>query len=568
MAYALQLHQDLDHDPCKRNDKTPLSFIDREIRRRTMWACFLMDRFNSSGTDRPMFMKEDSIKIQLPIQEKYFQMDMAGPTENLQGAVPTPATPGEGQLANPKDNMGVAAHMIRSIALWGRIIVYLLQGGKEIDGRPTWHPEAPFASLSEQADTFPASLSDTLKYTKENLDTHESENLANQFLFLHLTAQCNIVFLNHIAVREHLGGRAPKDVSRDFVGTTAAKAMEAAQKISEILRSGESYSVTAPFAGYCAFLSSTVQMPAVFSSNNEKATDAKRNLATNVRYLAKMKKYWGAFHWTSENLKELYKNCADAAHQGPNGGGSSKPVFQYGDWFDRYPHGVSQSDFEDPATMIKKEKGDDAVLEQKSDYQTVEEFFHSISPVHPVDRDSKPNKRKSMKKAPPQLQSQSISHMPSNSTNQVSQPHVQMRTPSLQQMPQSPFPHQISPTNTGNMFPQPTFYNNDLLFAAPQQGMLPELDRQLVFGAYAGADTTHLNPIQSWDMSGMGIADFSTEPTSAWFMPFNMEPPNVVQDDPFMIGNPVGYGMGGVVGDQSNGGVGGAGTGRGAGGGI
>ena len=63
-----------------------------------------------------------------------------------------------------------------------------------------------------------------------------------------------------------------------------------------------------------------------------------------------------------------------------SGKGSSPNIFQYGDWFDRYPHGVSKTDYEDPATDVKKEPGTDAVLGQKSDLQSVEEFFASLSP--------------------------------------------------------------------------------------------------------------------------------------------------------------------------------------------
>jgi hypothetical protein len=44
MAYALQLHKDLDHDTSTRTSSTTpaLTFTDREIRRRTMWACFMV----------------------------------------------------------------------------------------------------------------------------------------------------------------------------------------------------------------------------------------------------------------------------------------------------------------------------------------------------------------------------------------------------------------------------------------------------------------------------------------------------------------------------------------------
>lgn len=257
MAYALQLHKDLEFDPLKRNSKTQLSFIDREIRRRSMWSCFLMDRFNSSGTDRPMFVKEESIKVQLPIKEKFFQLDMAGSTEDLQGNT-FPLSSDDGQL--PNDNMGVAAYMIRAIALWGRVIIYLFQGGRELEGRPVWDPAAKFVELDKQADEFPSKLPDFLVFSQENLSAHETEGLSNQFLFLHIASQQSKLFLNHIAVHGHPGGRPPKEIPRDFVARSTAKAFEAAARISELLTDAETHFVTAPFAGYCAFMSSVVQM--------------------------------------------------------------------------------------------------------------------------------------------------------------------------------------------------------------------------------------------------------------------------------------------------------------------
>lgn len=278
MAYALQLHKDLEFDPLKRNSKKQLSFIDREIRRRTMWACFLMDRFNSSGTNRPMFVKEESIKVQLPIKEKYFQLDMAGPTEDLEGNVPYPVSPDNGQLSDPRDNMGVAAYMIRAIALWGRVIIYLFQGGRELDGHPVWDRKAKYVHLDKQAEAFTSELPDSLKFTQDNLSMHETDGLSNQFLFLHIAAQQSRLFLNHIAVHGHPGGRPPKEMPKEFVAKTTARAFEAATKISELLRAGESHLVTAPFAGYCAFQSSVVQMTAVFSKNPAIEALAKKNL--------------------------------------------------------------------------------------------------------------------------------------------------------------------------------------------------------------------------------------------------------------------------------------------------
>lgn len=80
---------------------------------------------------------------------------------------------------------------------------------------------------------------------------------------------------------------------------------------------------------------------------------------------------------------------------------------------------------------------------------------------------------------------------------------------------------------------------------------MPHLDRQLVFGAYAGMDPSSLSSqnmldsTNAWDMQMGGMSGFVAEPTSAWFMPFNMEPPDLGHEqDVFNMTGGAGYGMG------------------------
>ena len=46
------------------------AFIDEEMRRRTFWSCFVMDRYLSSGKYRPAMLSLDDLKLQLPCGEK------------------------------------------------------------------------------------------------------------------------------------------------------------------------------------------------------------------------------------------------------------------------------------------------------------------------------------------------------------------------------------------------------------------------------------------------------------------------------------------------------------------
>ena len=127
MAYALSLHKELEetypqgsfHGPTGESHASYFSILNKELRRRVMWACFSMDRFNSSGTQRLGMIIESDIEIQLPMSDRDLELAIEEKvTERLDGTV-------AGDVKNAKDNMGVAAYMVRAIALFGRVSKYL-----------------------------------------------------------------------------------------------------------------------------------------------------------------------------------------------------------------------------------------------------------------------------------------------------------------------------------------------------------------------------------------------------------------------------------------------------------
>ncbi|KAF2220454.1 fungal-specific transcription factor domain-containing protein, partial [Elsinoe ampelina] len=389
MAYALQLHKDLEigAGPKPNDEKNELTFTDREIRRRTMWACFMMDRFNSSGTDRPMFVAESYIELQLPIKEHYFQMEITGTTECLEGDAPRTIEPDSGQIANPQQNMGVAAYMIRIVSIWGQVVRYVNLGGREKDPKSMWSEKSGFARLKKLTDDYCSSMPESLHWNEDNLQAHASEKIANQFIFLHITINQVKLFMNRFALPIS-GTRPPftKEMPNEFINECARTALEAAGQISTMVNEAHDHRVVAPFAGYSAFLSSTVHISGLSSKNPAIEASSKQYLAWNVKYLSKMKKYWGMFYFVTEHLKDLYRRQVDAgirAQQGtatPAGGKPHEAIFQYGDWFDRYPHGVTGTDYEEAGNEVKKEPGADALFGQKPDLQSVEDFFAKMSP--------------------------------------------------------------------------------------------------------------------------------------------------------------------------------------------
>ncbi|RMZ91395.1 hypothetical protein DV736_g1365, partial [Chaetothyriales sp. CBS 134916] len=492
MGYALQLHRELDHDPldrdqivgnknattsstgvtkttttssnnndssgssgsnsdnaaakCKQtpssqsssnnNKPSELSFTDREIRRRTMWACYLMDTFNSSGTERPSFLNEDYLQIQLPIKEENFQMEVPGPTEDLEGNIPltlasthrsqrTGTEAGTGgasgglnlatlgadeiRLATAaKSNMGVAAYIIRAVVIWKWIVKYLNLGGKDRDPHSIWKSSSQFASLQRSITSLKSSLPEHLTYTQKNLDTHASLRLANQFLFLHIVLAQTSLFLHRFAIpsspHPHTHSQTwqflDSDMPHSFLTSSATTVLKSAEEITSLIRASTGHTLTVPFAGYCAYASATVHVWGIFSRNEDVWASSKEALSANYLYLTRMKRYWGMFHYMAESVKEAYCRFADAAmRQGGGGVGlplsrrrriSNEPerckenggrqMFQYGDWFDKYPHGVSESEWESSHLEYRKdgEQGSQAVMSQQNDLLSVEDFLASL----------------------------------------------------------------------------------------------------------------------------------------------------------------------------------------------
>ncbi|KAK2669147.1 hypothetical protein RAB80_014673 [Fusarium oxysporum f. sp. vasinfectum] len=528
MAFALQLHKDLEYDPSGRNGtKTQLSFIDREIRRRIMWACFLMDRFNSSGTDRPTFIREDTIQIPLPVKEKYFQFDMPAPTEMLDGRVPHPPSPNDGRIADARENMGVAAFLIRTIALWGRIITYLSQGCMDLDPNPLWEDESQYMKHLNDVVNLEASLPLSLKYSAENLEVHKTENTPSQFLFMHICLQHNILLVSRAA----MSARKQHGIHDDFFSEASKRTFNAANRISELLREAEQSRcfVSAPFSGYCAFSSATVHILAIISRNTSMKPTAEANLTTNVKHLYKMKKYWGMFHWMVENIRIQYRNALEAMRAGANveERATQLSFLQYGDWLNPYPRGLSDAEFMDPATHKRNDSGADGVLEAKPELRSVEEYSTLPTPQRVEKKDTirtaAPKRMQSAKKQTdmPAQPDQHLDRLQSADADAVSQERKFSGGLGLQTTGAAGFnplaasnqqnpdfsSTMMSPTSPANKTPfahhahTPTFFPPELLamnFGQGSNGNIDPLDRQLIYGGYSVYGSTGLGDGHTW----------------------------------------------------------------------
>jgi hypothetical protein len=315
-----------------------------------------------------------------------------------------------------------------------------------------------------------------------------------------------------------------------------------------------------------------VHVQGVFSKSPRIQEAAKQNLAYNVKYLTKMKKYWGMFHFVAENLKELYRQHADAVSRGSfsdKQGNGSKPggILQYGDWFDRYPSGVSETDYEDPASVNKTESGPDTVLGQKSDLQSVEEFFASLSPATKAAQLRKQARRaKGKKQAEENTKARGDAGQSAALDQNNQAASLLANTTGQQPMNLGPTPAGYGINGTGLSGAQNynLLDNHNPLIQPP---MLSQLDRHLVLSSYAGMDPTSAASISNtitdaqqqldnasqafavttdfdmWNVNGMDWGGLGTDASTAWFMPFNLDPPQGLSPDE-VFGGPGSFTLG------------------------
>ncbi|KAJ4146834.1 hypothetical protein LMH87_001393 [Akanthomyces muscarius] len=490
MAYALQLHKDLDHDPQSKGQKTPLSFVDREIRRRIMWACFLMDRLTYSGTDRPMFITDDSLTIPLPVSERCFQLNMPAQTELLDGRPGPPAAEVQTADTDLRSNMGPSAFFIRGLALWGRVVTYYNHGGKDREQFAQWDERSQYSKLVRDVEELLHTLPPQLQYSKENLELHITERTATQYLFMHMTIHQSLLYVCQGAMSTN---QSKSDAPKDFIPRLTAKTFHAANSISQLLKDSDERQcfVTAPFAGYCAFSSSSVQMYGMISGNPKLKAAAEVHLAINIKYLKKMMKYWGMSHLMVDDIRRQYKNAYDASRRpGMNGAMQSRqPLLQYADWFNRYPSGVSNIDFMDPNLPRRAEGGEDAVLEQKPELHYVGAFLENLS------RASHSADGKDLSKMPTQKQRAAPHKRNCIGVHPPSKPD--QSTPEARQVSAAPTSRRVSDQSGGT----PSFQVNQRKFLTPGNTQPPMAFTAHSMPAQSQAYMSTMSPISHDNMA-------------------------------------------------------------------
>lgn len=86
----------------------PMPFISKEVRRRIMWSIYILDKFYAGGFTELTLCNESTMHINLPCEERNFELDIPTATPTL-----TPTSP-SGAL---ESGTGLMGHMCRLVKI-------------------------------------------------------------------------------------------------------------------------------------------------------------------------------------------------------------------------------------------------------------------------------------------------------------------------------------------------------------------------------------------------------------------------------------------------------------------
>lgn len=323
MALALDLHREL---PASH----PATPLEREVRRRVFWACYLMDRFTVCGSVRPPCFSDRSIYLRLPCSEASFGSGL--PSDGLlfcEAGLGTvlPAGP---QI--PNSNL-----LVDVVRILGRTIRYIQSGGVRGDSHFPWHSASNLSRIRSELNAWAAArdLRDGVPPTPDATS-----------LFL---ARSVWHAIHCLIYRSFL----PIDLAElDGNGTQQAWQMDAtkvcfqhANALVDLIAVGAlTPAIEWPaFTGFSLITAASVLVHGVFYRGSDAFRRCRGNLAAVLAQVRALTAIWSCMRQQLCTLRKLYRSHEElVATYGPphrRSAAAAASVFPLDDFYDRYGGG-------------------------------------------------------------------------------------------------------------------------------------------------------------------------------------------------------------------------------------
>ncbi|CAH0022151.1 unnamed protein product, partial [Clonostachys rhizophaga] len=244
LAYIMRLHWEDERSP----------FLERERRRRLMWAIYILDTLYSSAREEFTSCPANTIRVQLPCKEFFFTMDVPVVTQSL--TVPP-------HVQSPSSTkLGLMAYCIRVLDIRDRVnrtsLAMINHQKPLVDSLNT------IGSLEQELQQFHNSLPLDYHFDQKNFFLRAYTPLRTTFLMLHAwwhQTHCDLFRFTIPGFREGLSAADMAQLSPDYLRICRAKCLSNALSVSGVLELGNQPGIeiiTDPSVAMCAFHSSRI----------------------------------------------------------------------------------------------------------------------------------------------------------------------------------------------------------------------------------------------------------------------------------------------------------------------
>lgn len=156
----------------------------KEIRRRTFWACVVVDRLISYSCNKPFTLSFDLAHVYLPSPEIAFAFDEVLPGLTVERL---------SLQTNQVSQIGIMPYFIAMVRLWGDMALLHVSGGRRLSKHGPHSPESEFYQYEKTIEDFSSSLPPTLSWSTQNYQLHKVTGHAQTYVnlnFLLHHSQC------------------------------------------------------------------------------------------------------------------------------------------------------------------------------------------------------------------------------------------------------------------------------------------------------------------------------------------------------------------------------------------
>ncbi|KAI8624850.1 hypothetical protein F5Y19DRAFT_284456 [Xylariaceae sp. FL1651] len=328
MAMALELHREADSN-------APIATLEREMRRRLFWSCYLLDRFLACGSRRPCLAGDKTIFLRLPswsptpgslpIEGEFFQS--GSNLQSLQGS--------------GRKFQGGSAMLIDITRILGITNRYLAAGGVKGDSHFPWHTLSSLSKIRQDLDIWASGTDDVFSSLDALFGHPESTVLVLSKLIYHLI-YCLIyrpflpIDLAELAVTGQHQSWQIEATNMCFLHANA---------IAELVELGKRTGTTEwpAFVGYCICTAGTVHIHgAHYNRAGGRGGDtgafaaSADFLSREMQQLSELRYVWASVQHQRETLQSVYNAHAELVERLANHSMRYSPAFNLEDFFSRY----------------------------------------------------------------------------------------------------------------------------------------------------------------------------------------------------------------------------------------